>query len=1323
MSVIGKIQGALASLSNENVLALANLNFDFSLFKMEPPQEFTGLGNALSARRKEDAEEGLYHRIARRLGALFEGVIPPTPELIRAYGKRVSEISEAPGINPKGSKDDGLFENMIGADGTSIWAAATSGSGAIPVHMLACMLARMWKSDEATSIWVEIVEKRKQIIKEGCESLEPRHWASLLASQQEITRKDLAHWDASARAWLNRADEARAHQQTQLMLVVKNLDIDVSSVRGTYENVMDAWTLALTTVNSLVKGMPQTGHDGAVLLGLASWHLYPALNVLSLGQDLIDLKDNLVPHTGIITLGLNAANPGPGEGVRWSLPLAHLRFYGEPVELTTTISRSAERLHMPDLLQVILGCALAGWGYSTPRKADPIIQILAELWSFLNRGKGLLLQDMNSCFEKITHLQDEEKLETDNEVKNAQEKAKQDMKRRMQVLTGDETDTIEPLPEPIYTEKRKMLKEEIDGLKEQADHDRAALLRLEEILDEHNPTWPILLARTAYEFNCAEGVKRAQYEMLQALGTRQSEFLGPPPQETQPAFGLTDERVISLISNNLEEQIELFRDLSKILAVPNQLIIKYALADEFPGYLRTHRNTCGLASAVVSNKRDYAGNVLCEPRRWIALDKDIDIDSRRNIEEAWISWRTQLGVHDTFDPTSQRISTSRTEYGTGFTWLKAEPDPAHEAPWMADSSTLSGETGTLYNPLCGDPEYAALYFAGEYPKAPGKDLEAARAMSLTLALKTDRVSIVRLLSLFNQVSLPYDHPHSQAIRGACAAAKIYQAIPTAKLSLRSLMLPLHEANWIPRPEPQVDSQNSPEDHLPYDTGLIWQDEYITSDPGPYILPLFETAGVHDGGFILSNIRLLDFSRGQLKQRLALPKEGEEFWTQWKAPELNRSHAFACIVYFESGSHNHDPEGYKSVMAVSCGDSIYAAESLFSDPYTVPKDFLIKRLIGNIGHPGVVLLVPPACPMVRASNICDPFSVRHAAFDGRLMDKFPKTQLELSFTGYSESIRSKDRGACDTTVYVLEAQVRVYDGGSWVGDLDVLAALDSPILQRPLSSDGDAQDSSEDSSVELASIDRWEELLQPPPTRVGIIRAHGNWLARLAAASLSVQKGYSTMLQNDLHISQSSDLQYVKSNFRYHLLAQSLVKPSEHGPQKLLRSTDLTMVACNASEAMQSRSVSGRNISEGVPFYLGNQAGALRITDFADPAILRPSYHTLASRRNHSPQAPKEHRSHIIAQGPWHIMSPLSRLLTFFLEDDGELMATFLQPGQYEWIREQSLRVATLLRIPLVDTGDENGGMLSFNSTRGSIDTRVEDLAKRVRKSAVFMSGP
>ena len=90
------------SASNENTLALASMKFDFSLVKVEAPVEFNPLGMVLSQRRKAEAEDGSYHRTARRLGALFEQLMPSTPKLLSAYGRRVSEIINSPGINPQG---------------------------------------------------------------------------------------------------------------------------------------------------------------------------------------------------------------------------------------------------------------------------------------------------------------------------------------------------------------------------------------------------------------------------------------------------------------------------------------------------------------------------------------------------------------------------------------------------------------------------------------------------------------------------------------------------------------------------------------------------------------------------------------------------------------------------------------------------------------------------------------------------------------------------------------------------------------------------------------------------------------------------------------------------------------------------------------------------------------------------------------------------------------------------------------------------------------------------------------------------------------------
>jgi hypothetical protein len=143
MASFGKITNSLVTGVSENTLALANLNFDFSLVKVQAPEEYSAVGCALGSSRRENAEYGTSHRTARKLGALFEALVPSVPTLIAAYGTRSSEIIQSPGLNPSGSpQSHGAFAAFVGADATSIWAAATSSTTAIGLHLLACLLAR-----------------------------------------------------------------------------------------------------------------------------------------------------------------------------------------------------------------------------------------------------------------------------------------------------------------------------------------------------------------------------------------------------------------------------------------------------------------------------------------------------------------------------------------------------------------------------------------------------------------------------------------------------------------------------------------------------------------------------------------------------------------------------------------------------------------------------------------------------------------------------------------------------------------------------------------------------------------------------------------------------------------------------------------------------------------------------------------------------------------------------------------------------------------------------------------------------------------------------
>ncbi|KAL8850071.1 MAG: hypothetical protein Q9221_004997 [Calogaya cf. arnoldii] len=255
MTSFSKFIPGIASGSLEIAPALANFNFDFALWKVTAPIEFEGVGSALSTSRRDEAEKGMLHTTARKLGALFDRKVSLTPGLTRAYGTRASEIAQVLSLDEQGRKTYGVFASRAGADATSLWAAATSGTSAISVHLLACMLARIWDAPEATWIWVEIVKRRKEEVIAEFDETDIAHLATFNAAQQHLPRAQIAEWDDSARAWLRVADGVKIKQQKLLMLILDNIQVSINEVTDTYESVMEAWTNALTQMEALVQGI------------------------------------------------------------------------------------------------------------------------------------------------------------------------------------------------------------------------------------------------------------------------------------------------------------------------------------------------------------------------------------------------------------------------------------------------------------------------------------------------------------------------------------------------------------------------------------------------------------------------------------------------------------------------------------------------------------------------------------------------------------------------------------------------------------------------------------------------------------------------------------------------------------------------------------------------------------------------------------------------------------------------------------------------------------------------------------------------------------
>ncbi|KPM45760.1 hypothetical protein AK830_g794 [Neonectria ditissima] len=389
MASLGRFTAALMAGSQENTMALAALNFDFSLYPIEAPKEYQALGSCLSDERRHMAEGGSQHVTARKLGAVFRSRLPSVPHLIRAFGERVSEIAQKTEVKHRSSTGApnnplrNVFSHKRGIDGTSIWAAATSGTDALCAQLLACMLARFWAADEATSIWAEILEARKVELSEREGDFD---FPELAAMQATISRDQLAEWDASARAWLRTADEVHRKSQSQLRLIIENLDVEVNQKRNTYESVMEAWLESMKVVDRLVAGVPQSVHDGAALLGLSAWHLFPDMIVYANGCKEITQGDSLIKKGGILTAGLESAADFDA-GVRWSLPLAKLRYYGDPVVIDKTFDLASSRVSIDRLMLIALGCLAREWP-EMPEKFECVCRYYQRLWDVAQTQLG-----------------------------------------------------------------------------------------------------------------------------------------------------------------------------------------------------------------------------------------------------------------------------------------------------------------------------------------------------------------------------------------------------------------------------------------------------------------------------------------------------------------------------------------------------------------------------------------------------------------------------------------------------------------------------------------------------------------------------------------------------------------------------------------------------------------------------------------------------------------------------------------------------------------------------------------------------------------------
>ena len=1090
MSSLGRLTAALGVAHNENTLALANINFDFSLFRVDAPQEFQALGANLSSHRRQEAETGTPHRIARKLGALFEDVFPRTPELTRAYGKRVSEIAQSQRHNPRQKGSTSPFAAHIGADGTAIWAAATSGPSAIPILLLACMLARLWSASEATSLWVEVVEIRRREIQSSCTGAEAKDFVLLQAAQQDLTRPQLADWDASARAWLQTADEARVLQQTQLMLIINNLQLPVSNNMSVYESVVESLKSALLSMESILKGMPQRIQSGAALLGLSAWHIYPDMVVYGTVTKEIRQRDKLVPTSGIITLGLQSMT-GVDTGVYWSLPLAHLRYYGDPVPSSRSTGHHASRISAEQLSYVALGAIFADW-IEDSSEIDFALRLLSKLSACVHRAATEApdgIQGRQDLIGVKTFLQGSGWLKsvmaTAESFDSLGERDKDlpaklmalGLRRFKNFIVGPGS----PRPAPLFglvspslwpLSKKEGVEAQISSLRKfaarQGYDGKDFIIRYKHVgRQEFFRTRRADDTRVRFLFDKSEVV----YEYASALPH-------PRTSSKRPHSG-TEHHV-----SGHKRWIGMFWDSYKTNRASNANTsvgnISYSTSDHltelFPG----------LHPSAESDEWMDEGSVQGAFRRLDVGQRESEIrasgeDCIEDFSEIFVSFyrrqrRSKLAGHVSEDINWQYRRLYRDP------WKKKGDSKdvyLRDAPWGNEPHSLDF--------IYGDTDVAALYRARpagskvEMDPFVDDDIESARTEApsvewLKLSIKKRKSLLEEFETLLDidalQVSLLIDYLMSNAgawvrfpeyhlsLQALASAISVYKLMPNATIALTVASKPLHKSLWV---------------------GGSKMKDVETEEMGLWATPIEEGGQIHPYR-----------GRGHFNDRLSLAQ------------------TFACIAMFESGTYDVDPSVLEHVFAMSSGNSLFVAAPLLSDPGEGSKDDEVLRVVGNIGRAGIAMLIPPQHPLIRKPEPDTWELVNHAPFDGKAADSFASTSLHLSFTQYTMPVNIGEHGGQDVEMFFLESLVSVHDRDKWVADLDVLRMLKSHLFTRYSPLRECKHPPGQPPLREHIAIDSWEELLDREKVPV-IVRAHRNQAGRLAAAAVSVIQGYPTFI--------------------------------------------------------------------------------------------------------------------------------------------------------------------------------------------------------------------
>jgi hypothetical protein len=941
------------------------------------------------------------------------------------------------------------------------------------------------------------------------------------------------------RSWLQSADSAFSGKQKQLMLVLDNLNISVESGTDMLAAVTDAWKAAMKFMENIVVGRPQAVKSGAVLLAMSAWHLYPDLEVIHSTTTTVKQNDQLITKGGIVTIGLENPNVDNDLGISWSLPLSQLQYYGKAVLATSSVNSSSSRVSIQQLVVVALGCAVGTWAKTTEE-----IEICAKIIVVIEKTIAKAKIDPPkhiSILSSASRIY----LASTGETKREFESLFSFGQRRASTFLSETGRTLSPwfnLKDVLtFANVLQGSEQRIQWLRRQYDE-----------VKRSRSEYALLLKFAVIRYDLDEDeIPKPGYingSILEESGHTPSAHTTHPDRIDRQFIGSDRYREFaSLDSVYVGDD----GNPSHRRWLPSKAE-NFTLKENYKGSGYSPMSTFAIERAAQLNAKapeaityHFLGDVLYGSSAYYEAIFPTELHGVHNSRMRWETSHVKslpskvqrgFGIHE--HPCSDLYSSAGSNGYHGYTYRTPIPTPNSRPRYFPRVSQY-------------------LHRLGKANASPNQLLKEIRAMERRLehAIKDD--PHLGLGSLQTPSTSDWQYFNrlqkllQQTFEDSCRISASGNTTPSSWVCTPESKSPvdcdcLHSWYLLGTKPGNCDSQNyvksstperkielwlpvssetststgqsfpelSPESVLTnlesYEPNPQWLSRLVCldgEDSGPEYLELMSSLGaLHFAFQLYSNL-----PDAQVELSITKDTLSKYSWSKTNIDDSEHARSFACIASLETGYLNTNPSTINHVMGISVASSLYVAQFVWSDPYVPLPKSTIRRSIGNVGKKGMAFLISPQNPNMKEPGYDKWKVVQHAPFDGLFENNFAETSLHFSFTGYELPIDTGEHGLKDKDVYFLQSVVQAYEGSNWVADLDILEAFinrtgKGAIWRLATQCRHNAKEASDFKPLgNVVSIDCWDELLDDTQ-QTSIVRANGNWLARLALTVVAYQRG-------------------------------------------------------------------------------------------------------------------------------------------------------------------------------------------------------------------------